>query len=145
MATHGKLRLSVIDATLERDVGTADDLVMDPYVVISNSRNASRTRALEDAGKTPTWNEIIELEVANMQDDVLLRVMDENVGANCEIGRCNIKLSAMCVNGGLEAEWTIAFGNQKAGKIHLVGEWVPTGSDPVAVSAAQMPDSQQAV
>ena len=61
MATQGCLRLSVIDAVLERDVGTADDLVMDPYVVISNRINAARTTALEDAGKTPCWNETIEL------------------------------------------------------------------------------------
>ena len=61
MATQGCLRLAVIEAVLERDVGTADDLIMDPYVVISNRNNASRTRALEDAGKTPCWNETIEL------------------------------------------------------------------------------------
>ena len=35
MATQGTLALRVIEATLDRDVGTADDLCMDPYVVIS--------------------------------------------------------------------------------------------------------------
>ena len=36
MATHGTLRLTIIEADLQRDVGTADDLVMDPYVVVNN-------------------------------------------------------------------------------------------------------------
>ena len=36
MTTRGTLTLTVIDAQLERDVGTADDLVMDPYVVVTN-------------------------------------------------------------------------------------------------------------
>ena len=36
MATLGVLRLSITEAELVRNVGTADDLVMDPYVVVSN-------------------------------------------------------------------------------------------------------------
>ena len=39
MATQGCLRLTVIEAILDRDVGTADDLCMDPYVVITNRQN----------------------------------------------------------------------------------------------------------
>ena len=143
MATQGTLRLTVIEAILERDVGTADDLVMDPYVVIKNRQNAARTCALEDAGKTPVWNETIELQVASINDDVALRVMDENVGANCEIGNCSIKMAAMCVEGGLESWWTIAHDGVVAGRIHLMGEWLASGSDPVAFSASAMPGLQQ--
>ena len=36
MATQGTLVLHIMEAQLDRDVGTADDLVMDPYVVITN-------------------------------------------------------------------------------------------------------------
>ena len=57
------------------------------------------------------WNEVIELDVNSIADDILLRVMDENISTNAEIGRCQIKLAAMCVNGGLENTWPIAFGN----------------------------------
>ena len=117
MATSGVLRLTVKEAQLDRDVGTADDLVMDPYVIISNKSHASRTTAKVDAGKAPVWNETIELEVNNISDDILLKVMDENVGTNCEVGRCSIKLAAMCVNGGLESTWNLGFGNQRAGRI----------------------------
>ena len=145
MATQGTLRLHVKTATLERDVGTQDDLVMDPYVVISNRVHATRTRALENAGKTPCWNECIELEISDISDDILLRVMDENVGSNTEIGRCSIKLAAMCVSGGLDSTWSLAFGNKRAGKIHIHGEWEPAGSDPVSVSASAMPGLQQTV
>ena len=83
MATKGSLRLTIIEAVLERDVGTADDLIMDPYVVVRNGQFSARTNALEDAGKTPVWNETIELSIERMNEDVALRVMDENIGANC--------------------------------------------------------------
>ena len=62
--------LTVIEAVLTRDVGTADDLVMDPYVVLRNSRNAMRTTAKENAGKTPVWNEVLEVDVRSIADDL---------------------------------------------------------------------------
>ena len=61
MATLGVLRLTVTEAELVRNVGTADDLIMDPYVVVSNRQHANRTSAKEDAGLHPVWNETIEL------------------------------------------------------------------------------------
>ena len=139
MTTRGTLTLTVMDAQLERDVGTADDLVMDPYVVITNRQHAVRTRTIEDGGKTPCWNEVIQLSVERISDDILLRVMDENVGANSEIGSCSIKLAAMAVQGGLENWWNIVWDNKVVGKIHLKGEWEALGSDPVSVSAAVSP------
>ena len=142
MATQGTLRLTVIEAVLERDVGTADDLIMDPYVVIRNRNNAARTRALEDAGKTPCWNETIELDVQNIGDDIDLRVMDENVASNTEIGCCYIKLAAICVEGGLQSWWPIAYNGKKCGRIHLNGEWIASATDPVAFAASQKPGLQ---
>ena len=78
-------------------MGTADDLVMDPYVVVTNRQNAARTTAKENAGTSPCWNETIDVDVQRMNDDIEVKVMDENVGTNTEVGRCSIKLSAMCV------------------------------------------------
>ena len=139
MATQGTLRLTVIEAALDRDVGTADDLCMDPYVVIRNNANQMRTETIEDGGKTPAWNETFDLTINSIQDNLTLRVMDENVNANTEIGTCSIKTAALCVNGGLEAWWPISYGSKQAGRIHLQAEWLPCGSDPVSVSASAMP------
>ena len=104
MATAGTLRLTIVEAELTRDVGTADDLQMDPYVVIRNRSNAMRTDTKWDAGKTPVWNEVLEVNVANISDDLELRVMDENEATNAEIGSCTVKMQSMCVQGGLD-DW----------------------------------------
>ena len=145
MATQGCLRLTVIEAALDRDVGTADDLCMDPYVVIKNNCNQMRTQTIEDGGKTPSWNETFDLNVTQINDNITLRIMDENINANTEIGTCSIKLAAMCVSGGLESWWPVAFGSKQAGRIHLHGEWIPSGSDPVSVSASAMPGQQTVI
>ena len=97
MATQGTLYLTVIQADLTRDVGTADDLQMDPYVVIRNRNNASRTDTKWDAGKSPNWNETLEVQVRDISDDLCLVVMDENEATNAEIGNCKIKMASFCV------------------------------------------------
>ena len=104
-----------------------------------------RTQTIEDAGKTPVWNETFDLNVRQINDDIALRVMDENVNANTEIGTCSLKLAALCVNGGLENWWPISYGPKQAGRIHMIAEWFPAGSDPVSVSAAAMPGQQTVV
>ena len=68
--------------------------------------------------------------------------MDENEATNALIGSCTIKMSSMCVSGGLEAWFQLAHANKSAGRILLKGDWIAAGSDPVAVSAAAMPGLQ---
>ena len=145
MATAGTLRLTIVEAELTRDVGTADDLKMDPYVVIRNRSNAMRTDTKWDAGKTPTWNETLEVQVGNISDDLELRVMDENEATNAEIGSCTVKMASMCVSGGLDDWFQIQFGGKRAGRIHLSGDWIASGSDPVAFSASRSPGLQQTI
>jgi len=41
------------------------------------------------------------------------------------IGETKIKLSALCVNGGVDDWFKITFDNWEAGKIHLKSEWRP--------------------
>ena len=69
----GSGRLRVASGALY-DVATADDICMDPYVVIANKANQMRTQTIEDAGKTPVWNETFELNVNQINDNISLRV-----------------------------------------------------------------------
>ena len=51
----------------------------------------------------------------------------------------------MAVNGGLESWWNLSWDNKVVGKIHMKGEWMPCGSDPVSVSAAASPGLQTVI
>ena len=142
MATGGVLLLTIVEARLDRDVET-DGTQMDPFVQIVNGKQMMRTKTQDEAGKTPKWGETVELDVGNIGNKVTIRVKDENVTDACLVGETEIKLSAFCVNGGIEDWWQLSFNGKKAGEIHLIGDWHPSSSDSVAISAAFAPGLQQ--
>ena len=139
MSTKGTLTLTILDAALTLDVSQPGDAQMDPYVVLTSRALRSRTSTKENAHQAPVWNEAFDLEISNISEEVHLRVMDENVTSNKMIGECTIKLACMCVNGGLQSEWSLANGSKQAGVIRVQGAWAPAGSDPVATSSQTMP------
>ena len=137
MATSGTLRLTIIEAELTRDTEMFG--AMDPYVQICQRMQMFRTKTQDDAGKTPKWNETFDLDVKYVGDELFIKVKDENVTDSDDIGEAIVKLSAFCVQGGIDDWWQISYGGRKAGSLHLKGEWFPKGSDPIAASAAQAP------
>ena len=141
MATSGTLHLTIVEARLTRDTEMFGE--MDPFVQVESRMQKMRTKTIEEAGKTPVWNETVEIDVKYIGDNVTLRIKDENVTDVELIGETEIKLSAFCVSGGIDDWWQISYDGKKAGDIHLKGRWEPKGSDPVSVSAAAMPGLQQ--
>lgn len=55
-ATTGKLRLEVIEARLTRDTEAFGK--MDPYVKIQMREQLFKTKTMQEAGKTPKWNQV---------------------------------------------------------------------------------------
>ena len=104
MATSGKLYLNVCEAKLVRDV-EQDGTEMDPFVQVVNRTQMLRTQTKEEAGKNPVWNELLELDVKFIGDVVTIRVKDENVTDSEIVGETEIKLSAFCVQGGIDDWW----------------------------------------
>jgi len=102
MATSGTLKLEVIEAKLTRD--TDFWTKMDPYVVIETRQQKVRTNTLQGAGKTPKWNQSFDIDVKYIGDDITLTILDEDVTSSDKVGMAVIKLSSLCVNGGLD-EW----------------------------------------
>ncbi len=54
-------------------------------------------------------------------------VMDEDIGKDDKVGETKIKLSSLCMNGGMDDWFEISHKGKKAGQIHLKGQWFPTG------------------
>ena len=137
MATNGILSLTIIEARLDRDVEMFSK--MDPYVIIHNRMQKIRTATQDEAGMEPVWNETVELDVKYIGDDIMIWVMDENVTDDSVIGEASVKLSSLCVNGGLDDWWTITYKGKKAGSLHMKGDWKPTTTNPLAAAAARKP------
>ena len=54
-----------------------------------------------------------------------LTVLDEDVTASDKVGSTQIKLSSLCVNGGLDEWFTIQHKGKSSGQVHLKGTWKP--------------------
>ena len=130
MATNGKLELLILEAKLDRDTEVFGK--MDPYVVINNRMEKFRTKTQDGAGKNPYWNEVVTLDVKYIGDDMQIWVKDEEVCTDELIGEATVKLSALCVEGGIDDWWTITFEGKKAGMLHMKGTWHPSDANPLA-------------
>ena len=91
-----------------------------------------RTKTHTDGGKEPKWNEELELDVKYIGDDMELEIKDDNVILADElIGSATIKLSSLCIPGGLDDWWEVAHKGKRVGAIHLKGLWCPRQSGAV--------------
>ena len=57
-----------------------------------------------------------------------LTVWDEDVTSSDKVGSAVIKLSALCVNGGMDEWFQVQYKGKNCGNIHLRGQWHPAGA-----------------
>ena len=85
-----------------------------------------RTKSHCDGGLQPKWGDQLEFDIKYIGDDMAVQVLDQNVittdGLICET---KIKVSALCVNGGLDDWWSLMHNGEKVGSLHMIGEWHP--------------------
>ncbi|CDW80549.1 c2 domain containing protein [Stylonychia lemnae] len=90
---------------------------MDPFCILEYNGNKYKTRTHHGAGKLPVWNHEFSFHVSSIQDDLTLKVMDEDVTTDDFIGMAMIKLSALCINGGVREWFTINYKQKQAGSV----------------------------
>ena len=73
----------------------------------------------------PNWRETFDVDVKYLGDELYLRVLDKDMASVDVIGATCIKLSALCCNGGTDDWYEIEYKGKSAGKIHLIGRFVP--------------------
>ena len=93
--TTGKLRLEVVEARLTRDTEIFSK--MDPYAVITIREEKLRTKTKDEAGKTPKWNEIFDIQIKYIGDDMEIQVLDEDLTKSDLVGTAILKVSSLCI------------------------------------------------
>ena len=126
-ATQGTLRIEVIEARLTRDTEAVGQ--MDPYCVIETGEQKFQTRILEGAGKTPKWNQAFNIEVKDTDDDISIKVLDEDVRNDDVVGGATFKISSLCSEGGFNRWLPIYYEDAEAGDINLKCVWTPVEDD----------------
>jgi len=133
-STTGRLRLTVIEAKLTRDTDFFSK--MDPYCIIKSREQTFKTKVMQNAGKMPKWNEIFDINVKYIGDDMSVEVLDEDVTSSDQVGITNIKLSSLCMNGGIDEWFDLQYKGKKSGSVHLKGDWRPDVPEAAKVQVA---------
>ncbi len=113
MSTTGRLRLTIIEAKLKRDTDFFSK--MDPFCKIVCRDQTFKTKVMQNAGKTPKWNETIEIAVKYIGDDLHIEIYDEDVTTSDLICSTVIKISALCMNGGMDDWFECQFKGKNCG------------------------------
>ena len=106
MATTGKLTITVVEAKVTHDTNMCS--TMDPFVIIEHRHDKFTSKVCKDGGKAPTFGEDFVIDVKYIGDDMTLRIMNKNTfSASDLVGESVIKISGLCVNGGLDDWWNV--------------------------------------
>lgn len=74
------------------------------------------------SGKEPKFNETFTFDVKYIGDDFDMRLMNEGK----LMADSTIKVSSLCVNGGLDDWWVVKKDGKEEGHIHFVSKWEPS-------------------
>ena len=78
---------------------------------------------MHGAGKTPKWDQAFDIDVRNLEEDILLKVFDEDVVSSDLIGESTFKFSALCDGGGIDKWFPITYKGVQSGAIHIKSTW----------------------
>ena len=124
MATSGILKVTVVEARLKKDANTWS--TQDPYVMIENRMQRFKTKVAQDGGKEPKFGDEFEMDVKYIGDDLTMRIMTKNsIMSDSKVGEATIKISSMCVPGGIDDWWVVNADGGEGGKIHFNCTWEP--------------------
>ena len=74
---------------------------------------------------TPVWDETFEINVKNTADDIVIEVMDDDIGTDEKLGETTVKLSTLCTGNNIETWIEIQWKGKDVGQVHLQGTWHP--------------------
>lgn len=80
-----------------------------------------------------------DIDVKYVGDDMTLSVFDEDVTSSDLVGTATVKLSALCVNGGLDEWYQVQFKGKNCGSVHLRSHWTPDAIGIKVAVAQPMP------
>lgn len=119
--------MNLVEAKLTRDTEVMGS--MSPYVTMVFKGKKYKSKTLDYAGKTPKWNQKFTFEVTSADEDLMLRVWDQDMTTSDAVGFVKLKMSSLIINKGVDAWFDIMYENKGAGQVHLSTVFEPAGGD----------------
>lgn len=100
---------------------------MDPFVeILTPGGQKFRTTVLQDAGKTPKWNQKIEIP-GKLSDSLKLTVYDEDIMTNDLVGEITQTIEQLQQHGDKPRWFNFFYQNKVSAEIMFSGKWFPQG------------------
>ena len=101
MAPRGTLEVTLVGA---KDLKNMDKMgMMDPYVVFTYKDQEKKSQVANGQGSEPDWNETFLFTIAGAEDELRLKIYDEDSGNPDDyVGELSIPLDAIVTDTGAE-------------------------------------------
>ncbi|KAI5328861.1 hypothetical protein L3X38_028258 [Prunus dulcis] len=101
MAPRGTLEVTLVGA---KDLKNMDTMgMMDPYVVFTYKDQEKKSQVANGQGSEPDWNETFLFTIAGAEDELRLKLYDEDSGSTDDsVGELTIPLDAIVTDSGCE-------------------------------------------
>jgi len=97
--------LNLVEAKLTRDTEVMGS--MSPYVTMVFKGKKYKSKTKNSAGKIPKWNEKFTFEVSSADEELMLRVWDQDLTTSDAVGFVKIKMSSLIINMGVDSWFDI--------------------------------------
>ena len=124
---EGILEMTLAEAKLTRDTEIMGS--MSPYVTMVFKGKKYKSKTLDYAGKTPKWNQKFTFEVTSADEDLMLRVWDQDMTTSDAVGFVKLKMSSLIINMGVNVWFDIMYENKGAGQVRLETKFEPKGGN----------------
>ena len=110
---EGVLELTLEEAKLTRDTEVMGS--MSPYVTLVFKGKKYKSRTMNYAGKTPKWQQKFTFEINSADEEIMIRVWDQDLTTSDAVGFMKHKMSSFIINMGVDAWFDIMYENNVAG------------------------------
>ena len=124
---EGILTVWPLEGKLTRDTEVFGS--MSPYITFTFEGKKYKTKVHDSGGKTPKWSDEFVFEITDHNQDMTMRVWDQDLTTSDAVGFTKIKMSSLMINLGVESWFTIMFDNKPAGEILLKTHFEPKGGN----------------
>ena len=119
--------MTLVEAKLTRDTEIMGK--MSPYVTIVFKGKKYKSKTHDYGGKTPKWGQKFTFEVTDANEDMIIRVWDQDLTTSDAVGFVKVKMSSLMINCGTDSWFDIMYQNSNAGQIHLTSKFEPKGGN----------------
>ncbi|KAF6718091.1 Extended synaptotagmin-1 [Oryzias melastigma] len=139
---EGVLRIHLLEA---KNLIAKDSVLgkgkSDPYVKINVGGVVFKSHVIKE-NLNPTWNEMYEVVLSgNVDQDIKFEAFDKDLNSDDFLGRFSVRLNDV-VSSQYTDQW-FTLKDVKSGQVHVILEWVPTGSSPVRLDQVMQLETLQ--